>query len=534
MKREMQRYNYITINIFWLGITIASGTITPVLLPYLVVLFAPVELKNTYLATIRVIGLAVAMMVQPMAGMLSDRCTHPAGRRRPYIVGGTIFNLLFLLIIGASPLFMDSTLDSFFQPTFGVTAAYAVLLIGIVLLQVSSNVGHGALQGLIPDLVPEEQRGRASGVKAVMELLPSFLIIGVGPLVDAGQIWLTVGIIMAGFLVTMLITVLTVHEEPLKEKPSEGLQERILRLVALTVIFVAVTQAAVRLVGTSGKFLSQQEATVGLQVAVVGLAGLIGMAGAIFVGVYSGAWVGIGREARQQTPFIWWVINRLLFLAAVVSIQGFAQYFLSDVLHIPNAATMTTVLLAFVAIFLIATALAGGYLADGRVPSPRRPPQQIGMQFLGFVFLSAIAWLVRKLRLHTLGRKGLCTLAGLIAAGGTFLLLVSSSLPMVIVSGSIIGIGAGTFMATNWALGTDLAPPKEAGRYLGISNLAGAGAGIVGAGIGGPMADFFNGLRPGLGYLVIFAVYGGLFLLSVAALTQVKEPTYVPQRTMGE
>ena len=36
------------------------------------------------------------------------------------------------------------------------------------------------------------------------------------------------------------------------------------------------------------------------------------------------------------------------------------------------------------------------------------------------------------------------------------------------------------------------------------------------------MADFFNGLRPGLGYLVIFALYGALFLLSVAALTQVR------------
>ena len=79
-------------------------------------------------------------------------------------------------------------------------------------------------------------------------------------------------------------------------------------------------------------------------------------------------------------------------------------------------------------------------------------------------------------------------------------------------------------MATNWALGTDLVPPTEAGRYLGISNLAGAGAGIVGTGIGGPMADFFNALKPGLGYLVIFAIYGSLFVLSVVSLTKVKIP----------
>jgi MFS family permease len=78
-------------------------------------------------------------------------------------------------------------------------------------------------------------------------------------------------------------------------------------------------------------------------------------------------------------------------------------------------------------------------------------------------------------------------------------------------------------MATNWALGTDLVPPREAGRYLGISNLAGAGAGIVGAGIGGPMADFFNAVQPGLGYAVIFGLYGALFLLSIVALRRVKE-----------
>ncbi|MGD2205388.1 MAG: MFS transporter [Anaerolineae bacterium] len=486
MKQEMRWHDYITINIFWLGIGVASGTITPILLPYLVALFAPMELKNTYLGALRVIGLAVAMLVQPMAGLLSDRNTSRWGRRRPYIFGGTLFNLLFLSVIGASPLFIGSALDDVTKPLLGVGAAYVVLVIGSALQQAAANVGHGALQGLIPDLVPEQQRGRASGVKGVMELMPIFFAVLIGPLVDAGKIWLTVGIIGASFLLTMLITVLTVHEEPLREKPTENIRGRILRLIALTVIFVVVTQTAVWIVRTSGTQLAQRGVTAEVQVAVVGLAGLIGMAGSIFVGVYFGAWVGIGEEARQQTPFIWWVINRLLFLAALNSIQGFAQFFLADVLHIPNAATVTTQLLAVVGVFLMITVVSGGYLAD------------------------------------RLGRRRLVAVSGLIAAGGTILLLFSANIPLVLVSASIIGIGAGIFWASSWALGTDLAPKAQAGRYLGISNLAGAGAGIVGAGIGGPMADFFNAIQPGLGYLVIFALYAALFLLSVAALTRVK------------
>ena len=488
MAGRLRWIDHITINIYWLGINIASGIITPVLLPYLVVLFMPPEQKNTYLAQVRVFGLAVAMLVQPVAGMLSDRTTSHWGRRRPYICAGALFNILFLGIIGASTAFIGSALDSFFQSAFGVSAAYAVLVGGVVLLQISSNVGHGALQGLIPDLVPEDQRGQASGVKAVMELVPVFLVLGIGPLVDAGRVWLTIGIIMASFPITMLVTLLTVHEAPLQEKPDAPIAEPILRLVALTVIFIAVTRAAIWLVSASGTWLTQRDAALGLTIALVGTAGLIAMAGSILLGVYFGAWVGIGKEAPRQTGFIWWVVNRLLFLAAVGSIQGFAQYFLSDVLHIPNAATMTSVLLGGVAVFLIPSALIGGRMAD------------------------------------RVGRVRLVALAGLVAAGGTALLLFSTNMPMVVVSGCIIGTGAGIFMATNWALGTDLAPAGEAGRYLGISNLAGAGAGIVGAGIGGPMADSFNALQPGLGYLVIFAIYGALFLLSTATLALVGEP----------
>jgi MFS family permease len=83
------------------------------------------------------------------------------------------------------------------------------------------------------------------------------------------------------------------------------------------------------------------------------------------------------------------------------------------------------------------------------------------------------------------------------------------------------------FFTTNWALGTDVVPKEEAGRYLGISNLAGAGAGAVGAYIGGPIADYFTvrvPQNPSLGYLLIFAIYGGMFLLSALVLLKVREP----------
>ena len=481
MKQPLRWRDLLTINAFWLGANIGSGILTPVLVPFLVALFMPAEQKNSYLATVRVIGLAVAMLVQPLAGMLSDRSTSRWGRRRPYIATGALFNIVFLLVIGASPSFLGPA-------NAGASRAFLVLIVGMALLQASANVAQGALQGLIPDIVPEHQRGQASGVKSVFELLPIFVVILIGPLVDAGRIWLVIGIAMASYAITAAINVLGVRETPLREKPAGSLLAPILRLVALTAIFVGSTQVIVWLVKAGGRWLREGGVAQAAQVGLLGIVGLVGMAGAIFVGVYAGAWVGIGPEARQQKSFIWWVINRLLFLAAVGSIQGFALYYLRDFLGIPNAASMTTVLLGMVALFLLPAALGGGFLAD------------------------------------RFGRKRLVALAGLIAAAGTGLLLLARGLPLVLVSGCVIGLATGIFMAVNWALGTDLAPAAQAGKYLGISNLAGAGAGIVGAGIGGPLADAFNALRPGLGYLVIFAIYGGLFLLSVAALSQVHVP----------
>lgn len=478
--------DFFTLNSYALGLSTAAGILTPVLLPYLVALCVPAAQKNTYLAAVRVIGLAVAMLMQPLAGLLSDRCTSRWGRRRPFITLGALGSSLAVIVVGFSPLCLGTPADDFFRPAFGFSLAYAVLLAGFVLVNFFSNIAQGAQQALIPDIVPAGQRGRASGVKAALEVMAIFLVLVSGPLVDRGRIFPVIGIIIVAYLITMLVTDLSVKEIPLAQKPPGGQREPALRLVALMVIFVSVTQAAVWLVRFSSSRVASLEASQAAQIALLGLAGLIGMAGAILAGVYLGAWVGIGAEARRQRSFIWWIVNRLLFLAGAGSIQGFTQYYLRDVIHAANPASATAQLLLVVGCFLAPAALGGGALAD------------------------------------RFGRRRMACLAGWVATGGALLLIFARSMPLVMAGGAAIGLGSGVFMATSWALGADLVPPADAGRYLGISNLAGAGAGIVGAGIGGPLADFFNAIQPGLGYLVIFAIYAALLLLSTLALTRIQ------------
>ena len=470
MKR-MRWHDYITYNLYWLGLNMATGSLTPIILPFLVARFVGDAVKGTYLGVLRSAGLLVAILVQPVAGLLSDRSTLRMGRRRPFIILGTLFDLLFLVMIA-------------------LANNYWLLFAAVLLLQFSSNIAHGALQGLIPDLVPEDQRGRASAVKAVMELLPVILVgFTTAPLVGAGRVTEAIGLVIAFLLVSLLVTVLAVREEPLSETVQEPLWPPLQRIILLTLVFGVVTTLFGGLVGTVGRLLAGRGT---LQLTGVGLAGLVAMAGAIVLGVWWSARIGIGRGAQKYPSFTWWVINRLLYLASVGSIQGFAQYFLQDVVRVENAPVATGTLLRVVGVFTVLSALASGWLSD------------------------------------RLGRKPLVALSGITAAAGTSLLFVAQGMTGVILSGVIIGLSAGIFLTVNWALGTELVPASEAGLYLGVSNLAGAGAGVVGAGIGGPLADFFNAYQRGLGYLVIFAIYGALFLLSSATLVKVR-PTQLGQ-----
>jgi MFS family permease len=226
---------------------------------------------------------------------------------------------------------------------------------------------------------------------------------------------------------------------------------------------------------------------------VMGVLGLAAMAIAVGLGVWMSVRISVGPAAKENPSFTWWVVNRLAFLVGVVNLTSFAVYFLQARLNLPKekAAGPTGTLMQIVGIFILIMALFSGWLAD------------------------------------RFSRKSLVAIAGLVAAVGIFIVVIAPDLTVIYIGGFFIGAATGIFYTANWALGTELVPQDEAGRYLGISNLAGAGAGAVGAFIGGPIADFLTARVPsvpGLGYTLLFAIYGVLFLLSVAALAKVKEP----------
>ena len=466
MKR-LHWYDYITINIYWLGLTMISQS-NGLIVPLLVQKFVGPEQQGTAFGRLRLYTLMVALLIQALMGMLSDRSTLRWGRRRPFIMVGTLLNMACIVAIGASP-------------------SYWFLFGAAVLSQIASNTAHGAEQGLIPDMVPENHRGRFSGVKSIMELLPVIIVaLTVGKLIAAGQMW--PGILVAiGILFLSMVITMFVHEEPLRDPPGRLDWEPFGRLVAMTLVFLVVILGMGEVVKIVGKLLSGPNSVSTLLI-VMGGTGLLAMATAVVVGVWSSVRISIGsEEARQYPSFLWWVVNRLAFLIGATNLSGFAVYFLQARLGLEGdaAAGPASQLMVVVGILILLCALPSGWLAD------------------------------------RIGRKRLVAFSGIAAALGTLILVLAPNMTMIYAGGCVIGAATGMFFTTNWALGIDVVPKEQAGRYLGISNLAGAGAGAIGSYIGGPIADYFTvhvPQTPGLGYLLIFAVYAILFLLSTIVL----------------
>jgi len=217
MARTFHLIDYVKISIYGFGLSALASSFSSIILPVKILGCVPEAHKNAYLAGLTSFGLLLALLVQPMAGAISDSSRWRWGRRRPYILLGTLFAVVFSLMAVLS-------------------SSYISVFIGASLLQIASNIAQGPYQAFIPDLVPNGRRGTASGVKSVVEML-GILVCSrvVGYLVDCrlikgGNVWLVmaVGFLGAVLLAVMLVTVFAVKEHPAAPLPSASLLKGLL------------------------------------------------------------------------------------------------------------------------------------------------------------------------------------------------------------------------------------------------------------------------------------------------------------------
>ncbi len=291
------RADYIKISIFGFALAALSQSLHTIILPLRVLDFVTESEKATYLGILTFAGLIVAMAVQPIIGAISDRSGFSWGRRRPFILIGAIGTMLFL-------------------PGIGFSGSYVTIFITYCLLQASSNVAQGPYQGFIPDLVPGEKRGLASGVKSLLEIVGGVaLIYPIALFMDrystgegSSWLWLALGALGIVLLGAMVATLLTVKEQP----------------------------------GVSG---SQ-------------------------VPLLPTLYRSFKIDVKANRDFVWFLVSRLLIIMAFTTIQTFGLYFIKDVIGVANPAEVMAKFLIVAVAGMIAVAYPAGRLSDkvGRRP----------------------------------------------------------------------------------------------------------------------------------------------------------------------
>ena len=468
MKRAIRWYDYITINIYWFALTTRSQVLAPLIIPLLVQQFVGEAVKGTYVGQIRLWALMTAVLVQSLMGIISDQSRSKWGRRRPFILIGTIGEVIAFVAVG------------FIAGLDGLTG-YWLLFAIYIFSMVSSNTAQAATQGLIPDLVPDEKKGRFSGVKALLELPVPVIFVSfvIGKLVSAGKVWEALFALIAVMIIATVIAMF-IPETPFTEEKKKLDWQPFIRLVVMTAVFTVTILG----VGALVKFLIALNAsTTSPGFFIPGLIGVIGMAVAVAFGVWASIYVGTGKSSSEQPDFVLWVINRLAFLVGSTNIASFMIYFLQERfadMAGEKAAGPASRIIMFVGIFILLSALPSGWLTD------------------------------------KFGKKPLIILSAVLAAVGTFIAIAVPNLTVISIGGCFIGAAIGLFYASNWALGTDIVKKEQAGQFLGVSNLAGAGAGAIGAYIGGPIAD-------SAGYVLLMSIYGVLFIASIIPVIFIKE-----------
>lgn len=147
----------LVLSFLWFAFNIQSAALLPIVIPTQVLLYvSPGAAGNApqaiFLGWLSALGAVAALILQPVTGAFSDHTPGPWGRRRPYIlVGGAV------MLAGTLALGLVRDIVAF-------AAAFVVVNIG-------TNIATAAYQSLLPDRVPPEQRGAASGYMGLMTIL---------------------------------------------------------------------------------------------------------------------------------------------------------------------------------------------------------------------------------------------------------------------------------------------------------------------------------------------------------------------------
>jgi len=458
------------VSIFWFALNFHWSALGIIILPSQVFKLVGDLQKGEALAFILVPGAFVSLFANPLFGMLSDETRGRfarIGRRRPYILLGTLVNVVALVWMALA------------RDILSLAVAYA-------LIQFANNAASAPFHALLPDIVPKEQRGLVSGVMGLLATFGSISgVIISGFFIDSSKptsayqqgVWVTYGIIIAVMLTMMLITIVSVKErasvseDPLiiereiKAQPLAQLQtapswltRKMLFNIFVTVLAIGVAwglMAAWNILHIGNVQISNDVQQVVLEVvATIGILRLFDF------------------HPRRDPDFAWVLLTRLVMTLGIYTVQDFLQFYMRDAVHAPHPEAQTTNFVIILSITSLLSALAAGWLSD------------------------------------RFGRKRVVYFAGGFMAVVGLIFILTQSLPIVLAAGAIFGLGYGAYISVDWALVADVLPSRRNyARDMGVWNISQSLPQVIAPVIGGPLLDSFTKSgHPVIGFQLLFGM----------------------------
>jgi MFS family permease len=195
---------------FWFGSNFLWIPLTTVLLQSQIDEVVPQrDLQNTGIGVALGVGGLLAMTVPPLVGAWSDRIHSRFGRRRPIMVAGSLLTIPGLVVLMFA-------------------ANFPMVLVGYAIIQFFFNAAGAAYAGIIPDVVPAQQVGKASGFLATMTQLGIGAGLGVTSLIGRSPaIYLILGAVAVLSLIPTVWAARGEGQTPIPARPRRPLGEAV-------------------------------------------------------------------------------------------------------------------------------------------------------------------------------------------------------------------------------------------------------------------------------------------------------------------
>ncbi len=314
MKNSKEKpFSYlIFVTIFNFAISFMWMALLANILPTCVLNFVGEIKKGTYLGTLTTAGAAIALFTNPIVGLISDNSSFKIGKRRFFMIYGTILLTIALLF-------------------FTYAKTFILFFISFLFIQFFANFASAPFLALIPDTVPEKQRGVSSGLMGLFNTL--------------GRIF---GVLIAGYFlghpeITKNIMLAFPHS-------LKGITQKVFGNSPLAIlIFIIIIINFICLAITIIKVKEPPQIQKGKKLTL-----------SLFIDAFF-------FNTKENSSFAYFLLSRGLNTLAIFTLLTFLLYYIKDYLGVGNieeANQKISFLMFIISVVAVPSAIYSGYLSD--------------------------------------------------------------------------------------------------------------------------------------------------------------------------